>query len=534
MKSYKKYLSIMCALVMAASSLCTAHGATWKRKSNGNYEMIDGSDITGVITRGIDVSRWQNEIDWALVAGDDVTFAMIGTRSRGEVDPQFINNATGAASNGIRIGAYIYSLATNVAEAEAEADFIIDLVKDYPISFPIAYDVEDNATQGSLAKDELTAIIRAFFTKVEAAGYYPILYANEYWLANHLDMDALSDVDVWVARYNTMYTWEDPVMWQATSSGSVDGISTNVDINFLYKDYFTTIPTTLWRLIGGRWYYYQNSIMQKDTWIHDGKNFYYMNESGNPYVGWLEKNGKKYYLDADMSGAMITGWRQFSGVWKYFNVSGDMAIGWVYDGSTWYYMDKNGDMSTGWLSTVDAKYYLNKSGAMATGFNKIDGSYYYFDLSSGAMYTKAWVLNEGTWYYMGTDGAPETGWQKINGVTYYMASDGSMLTGWQLIDGTWYYFNADGGMQTGIIQLDGVMYNLGTDGKMLASTTVMIDGMTYLIDASGAMTQIVAYEATSSEASGSSPSGSSGSTTGSGSSTRLKDGEVRFVGPGGV
>ena len=107
----------------------------------------------------------------------------------------------------------------SVEQAEAEADFVLDIIKDYPISYPVAFDVEDANTQGKLPKDQLTAIIKKFCDKVEAAGYYPIVYANDYWIANKLDMNALKKYDIWVARYNVKHSYPNPVMWQATSTG---------------------------------------------------------------------------------------------------------------------------------------------------------------------------------------------------------------------------------------------------------------------------------------------------------------------------
>ena len=311
---------------------------------------------------GIDVSYWKQEVDWEQVADSDVDFAMLGTRFRGEVDPYFPVNAQKAREAGLEVGAYIYSYATTVEMAEQEADFVLDLVKDFEISFPIAFDVEDNATLGTLTPQQVSEIINAFCGKIEEAGYYPMLYANEYWLNNKIDLSMVS-YDLWVARYNTMYTVQNPSMWQATNTGAISGVNGSVDINFLFTDYSFIIPANTWRVIAGNRYYYQNHKMQKESWIHDGINWYYMSAAGNPETGWKQINGVWYYLD--LFGAMQTGWQQINGLW--------------------YYLDLSGAMQTGWQQVNGLWYYLDSSGAMQTDWQQIDGQIYYFDPAGGQM-----------------------------------------------------------------------------------------------------------------------------------------------------
>ena len=117
------------------------------------------------------------------MAKDDISFVMLGTRSKGAVDPYFHKNIQNATANGVKVGVYIYSLATTTDMAVQEADFVLNLITDYPISYPVAFDMEDS-TQGNLSKSELAAIANAFCKRISAAGYYPIIYANENWLKN--------------------------------------------------------------------------------------------------------------------------------------------------------------------------------------------------------------------------------------------------------------------------------------------------------------------------------------------------------------
>lgn len=395
----------------------------WK-KVNGTYQMPDGSAINNVLFRGIDVSRWQGDINWSQVAADDVSFVMLGTRSKGAVDPYFHRNIQQASAAGVKVGVYIYSLATTPEMAVDEANFVLDLIHDYPVSYPVAFDMEDS-TQGALSKDELAAIANAFCSRISQAGYYPVIYANDNWLANKLDMSKM-DYPVWVARYSAKPAYQNPVMWQATSTGAVNGISGNVDIDFQFKDFTSVIPANTWRTIQGNTYYYQNYVKQKNAWIDDGTGWFYMNGDGLASKGWLTLSGTSYYLD-DSTGRMITGWKSDNGKWYYFGSSGSLSKGWINDGGTWYYSDSQGVMQTGWLEEGGSQYYLKGSGAMATGWREMDGAWYYFE-GSGRM-AKGMIDVGGLHYYMD----PSTGRMAANTVvdingTNYQADGSGVLS----------------------------------------------------------------------------------------------------------
>ena len=405
-----------------SSSDTTANANAWK-KVNGTYQMPDGSAIQNVLHRGIDVSRWQEEINWSQVAKDDISFVMLGTRSKGAVDPYFHKNIQNAAANGIKVGVYIYSLATTTDMAVQEADFVLNLINDYPISYPVAFDMEDS-TQGNLSKSELAAIANAFCKRISQAGYYPIIYANENWLKNKLDMSQMN-YPVWVARYSARPTYQNPVMWQATSSGSVNGIKTRVDIDFQFKDFSSVIPADTWRTINGKRYYYANYQKQKNAWAKDGDDWYYMDTDGLASTGWITVAGASYYLDTT-TGKMKTGWQAENGKWYYLGSSGAVKKGWINDNGTWYYTGSDGVMQTGWLTEAGSKYYLKGSGAMATGWRQLDGA----------------------WYYFNGDGRMATGMIDAGGIHYYLdPSDGRMVAGRSIeINGTVYQAGADGAL----------------------------------------------------------------------------------------
>ena len=106
----------------------------------------------------------------------------------------------------------------------------------------------EDSTQGALSKDELAAIANAFCRRISEAGYYPIIYANDNWLANKLDMGKM-DYPVWVARYSAKTGIPEPGDVAGHQHGRVNGISGNVDIDFQFKDFTSVIPGNTWRTI---------------------------------------------------------------------------------------------------------------------------------------------------------------------------------------------------------------------------------------------------------------------------------------------
>ena len=470
----------------SGQSASAANPNAWK-KVNGVYQMPDGSAIHNVLFRGIDVSRWQGDINWSQVAADDVSFVMLGTRSKGAVDPYFHRNIQQASAAGVKVGVYIYSLAMTPEMAVEEANFVLNLIHDYPVSYPVAFDMEDS-TQGTLSKDELAAIANAFCGRISEAGYYPVIYANDNWLANKLDMSKMN-YPVWVARYSAKPAYQNPVMWQATSTGAVNGISGNVDIDFQFRDFTSVIPANTWRTINGQTYYYQNYVKQKNNWIQDDGAWYYMNGDGLVSRGWLNQSGKSYYLD-DSTGRMITGWKSDSGKWYYFGSTGALSKGWINDSGTWYYSNQEGVMQTGWLDEGGRRYFLEGNGAMAKGWTSQNGKWYYLD-SSGAL-SKGWINDNGTWYYSNQEGVMQTGWLDEGGERYYLKGSGAMATGWREMDGAWYYFEGSGRMAKGVIDVGGLHYYMDpSTGRMAAGTTVDIGGVAYNADAGGVLSQVV-------------------------------------------
>ena len=198
--------------------------------------------------KGIDVSSYQGTIDWKKVADDGIDFAMIrgiiGSSSSTTRDSMFKANYEGATANGIKVGVYRYSYATSRTKARTEAQAILETLHGRKLDYPIVMDMEDRSIlEGTDSNSRRSEIILAFKKEIEDAGYTFALYANTTWLNNYLDMDMLKDVDIWVARWTELenghgYNGKGNVtMWQYSSSGRVNGINGNVDLNVSFKKY---------------------------------------------------------------------------------------------------------------------------------------------------------------------------------------------------------------------------------------------------------------------------------------------------------
>ena len=110
MRQKKRAAAVLLSAVMAFSAVSPAvpvWAASWQKNASGAYIGSDGSVLTGILSRGVDVSQWQQNINWSAVADDDIQFAMIGTRYNNAVDPYFDTNVRGAAAAGLRVGVYL-------------------------------------------------------------------------------------------------------------------------------------------------------------------------------------------------------------------------------------------------------------------------------------------------------------------------------------------------------------------------------------------------------------------------------------------
>lgn len=205
----------------------------------------DGSIVKGSGTMGIDVSKWNGNINWGAVKNSGVSYVIIRCGYRGSStgalieDPMFRKNIQGASAAGLKIGIYFFTQAISEVEAVEEASMTINLIKKYGISYPVFIDVEGSGGRADgLSRDARTNIVNAYCKTIQNAGYKAGIYANKTWLESKMNMGVLNSYKIWLAQYNSQYTYKGKVdLWQYSSSGSIGGISGRVDMNISYLGY---------------------------------------------------------------------------------------------------------------------------------------------------------------------------------------------------------------------------------------------------------------------------------------------------------
>jgi lysozyme len=191
--------------------------------------------------KGIDVSRWQGNIDWAKVKASGIQFAIIkagGSDDGFYTDSRWEANYKGAKANGIAVGAYYFvgPKCVNAAAGKADAERFIRLLKGKQLEYPVFM---DNEAQPASAKAGITEAAIAFCETMEAAGYFVGIYGSAYsGFRERMDDSRLSAYTHWVAQYASKCTYSGKYgIWQYSSSGRVNGISGNVDMDLSYVDY---------------------------------------------------------------------------------------------------------------------------------------------------------------------------------------------------------------------------------------------------------------------------------------------------------
>ena len=198
----------------------------------------------GDVRRGIDVSAHQGTIDWEKVKAAGIEFAIIriGFRGYGSAgnmveDAYGVSNLQAARAAGLQVGAYFFSQATTVAEAEAEAAYALEILEGFQLDLPLIYDweyISDTARTANVTAPELTAFAKAFCAWVEEGGYNSMVYFNENYAAGRLDPSTLGGIPFWFARYDGVYDVPySCYIWQFSNTGKVPGINGNVDLNIM-------------------------------------------------------------------------------------------------------------------------------------------------------------------------------------------------------------------------------------------------------------------------------------------------------------
>lgn len=383
------------------------------------------------IAKGIDVSKHNGAIDWGSVAASGYSFAFIKVGSTySGLDPFFDANIRGAQAAGMKVGVYIYSYATTVEQAQNEANLVVSWLNNYTVTFPVVYDIEDSCHKG-MSSAQLQSLINTFCMTVASAGYYPMVYSSKNWFNQRIGNVAF---DKWVAQYADNLEYSGASFWQSSATGSVPGVGTNVDIDYQFKDFSSLIVSDGFVDRFGQTMFFSNYKMQR---------------------GWLEYNGKKYYLGS--------GFLQKNC--------------WFADAGGTYFLSADGSVSIGQTTVLGQNFYFDNNGTMQTGWVDLPGV--------------------GRFYYSPLNGVMIQGWfADATGTYYFSTKDGHMLVGDVTINGNDYYFGLDGKMQTGpVTKPDGNMYFYDATGVLVKNQQTIAGNLIYVSDKNGIVTPVPAIPA---------------------------------------
>ena len=432
------------------------YGAHWGTYNNSKAFFDYQNNLFVQQAKGvIDVSEWQGDINWAKAKADGVEGVIIrlGYGEGNNADKKAQRNISECKRLGIPFGIYWYSYADTPALAKEEGTDVVAKLKQFGVNpsdlaYPVYYDLEKWTWEGHQPPTDPNVynnIVNNWYSALQSAGYRNLgVYSYTSYLQGPLKHVDIYAKTTWVAQYGARMGFDSfPTNsrgWQYTSTGKVDGISGNVDMNaFGNKEYVN----------GGHWVtkngqkYWRDSdgslARSKEIYDPESNAWYWIDSDGTMAHDkdvYLRSNGGKW-VRYDSNGHMIKGEDSRYGVWYNFDfTTGAMSKGMTYlsNGNKWVYYD----MVTGKMAHGEA--YLN--------FDKEHSGWYLFDNITGARCTGDIFIrsNGGKWVrYDQKTGKMVKGLQKQNGLWYYfdpvtgaMAHGNTWVPQWQ----AWHYFDS--------------------------------------------------------------------------------------------
>lgn len=213
--------------------------------------LLDSDSPDSGKVMGIDVSKYQPNINWKEVkqAGIDFVIIRMGYRGYGSgkivEDPYFRKHLQGAKAAGLKVGIYFFSQAIDEKEAVEEASVCLNAVAGQRLDYPIFFDSEYSTSSKTgradgLSKGERTSCAVAFCETIRNAGYTAGVYASTSWFRHQLNYSDLTKYRIWNAHYGVSASPINCHIWQYTGNGRVAGVYnskgelTPVDVNYSY------------------------------------------------------------------------------------------------------------------------------------------------------------------------------------------------------------------------------------------------------------------------------------------------------------
>lgn len=185
------------------------------------------------VYEGLDVSVWQDEIDFQKVKDSGKQVVYIRAGEGREEDRRFRAHTQGAMDAGMKVGFYFFVTATDAAQAREQADFFASLIQGYSYDCRPAVDYEQFGEQ---SREQINEIALAFAQRLEEKTKVVPLFYTDYSNVENLWDDALARYPLWVADYsrtdlNSFGPWKEWAGFQYTDQGRVNGIEGAVDLD---------------------------------------------------------------------------------------------------------------------------------------------------------------------------------------------------------------------------------------------------------------------------------------------------------------
>lgn len=371
------------------------YGAHWGTYNNTKAFFDYQNNLFVQQAKGvIDVSEWQGDIDWAKAKADGVEGVIIrlGYGEGNNADKKAQRNISECKRLGIPFGIYWYSYADTPSIAKEEGADVVAKLKQFGVNpsdlaYPVYYDLEKWTWKGHQPPTDPNVyndIVNNWYSVLQSGGYKNLsVYSYTSYLQGPLKHADIYAKTMWVAQYGARMGFDSfPTNsrgWQYTSSGKVDGISGNVDMNaFGNKAY---VNGGHWVTKNGQKYWWDSDgslARSKEIYDPESNAWYWIDSDGTMAHDkdvYLRSNGGKW-VRYDSNGHMIKGEDFRYGVWYNFDfTTGAMSKGMTYlsNGNKWVYYD----MVTGKMAHGEA--YLN--------FDKEHSGWYLFDNITGARCT---------------------------------------------------------------------------------------------------------------------------------------------------
>lgn len=242
MKKTSKILALIISVIMVLQIPISAAASTssYSKYTDATYTHNSMFDNIQRLD-GVDVSEWQGtNINWSKVKNDGIDYAIIRAgygRYTSQVDKAFEVNYKNAKANNMPLGTYWYSYATDLDGVKQEAETCLEVIKGKSFDYPVYFDLEEKS-QLSLGKTWCTNAVKTFCDIIAKAGYTPGLYMSRSPLTDYIASDVRNSYALWIAEYGSStckYSGGSYNMWQYADNGTVDGITGDIDMNFLYQ-----------------------------------------------------------------------------------------------------------------------------------------------------------------------------------------------------------------------------------------------------------------------------------------------------------